>query len=106
MKKSSDIIGNRTRDLPACSVVPQPIALPRASPPQPIYARKKVSVPILQELGGLQGGSRRVWTREYSFNLAVQPLTNDYSDYSERLAYTRLPSLRNHVVYSQNAKEF
>jgi len=26
MKNSSDTIGNRTRDLPACSAVPQPIA--------------------------------------------------------------------------------
>ena len=30
MKNSSDIIGNRTRDLPTCSTVPQPTALPRA----------------------------------------------------------------------------
>jgi hypothetical protein len=28
--KSSDLIGNRTRDLPACSIVPQPTTLPRA----------------------------------------------------------------------------
>jgi hypothetical protein len=30
MKNSNYIIGNRTRDLPACSVVPQPTAPPRA----------------------------------------------------------------------------
>jgi len=30
MKNSNDTIGNRTRDLPTCSVVPQPTALPRA----------------------------------------------------------------------------
>jgi len=30
MKKSNDTIGNRTRDLPACSAVPQPNAPPRA----------------------------------------------------------------------------
>ena len=30
VKKSNDTIGNRTRDLPACSVVPQPTAPPRA----------------------------------------------------------------------------
>jgi hypothetical protein len=30
MKNSNDTIGNQTRDLPACSVVPQPPALPRA----------------------------------------------------------------------------
>jgi len=30
MKNSNDTIGNRTRDLPACSAVPQPTATPRA----------------------------------------------------------------------------
>jgi len=30
MKNSKDTIGNRTRDLPTCSAVPQPTALPRA----------------------------------------------------------------------------
>jgi hypothetical protein len=30
LKKSNDLIGIRTRDLPACSVVPQPTTLPRA----------------------------------------------------------------------------
>jgi hypothetical protein len=30
MKNSNDTIGNRTRDLPTCSVVPQPTAPPRA----------------------------------------------------------------------------
>ena len=29
MKNSGDTIGNRTCDLPACSAVPQPTALPR-----------------------------------------------------------------------------
>jgi len=31
MKNSNKTIGNRTRDLPACSAVPQPTAPPRAS---------------------------------------------------------------------------
>ena len=31
MKNSNDTIGNRSRDLPACSTVPQPTAPPRAS---------------------------------------------------------------------------
>ena len=30
MKNFHDTIGNRTRDLPTCSAVPQPTALPRA----------------------------------------------------------------------------
>jgi hypothetical protein len=29
LKKFSDLIGNRSRDLPACSVLPQPSTLPR-----------------------------------------------------------------------------
>jgi len=29
MKNSSDTIGNRTRDIPACSAMPQPTAPPR-----------------------------------------------------------------------------
>jgi hypothetical protein len=32
LKKSNDHNGNRTRDLPACSIVPQPPTLPRAPP--------------------------------------------------------------------------
>ena len=32
MKNSNDTIGNRTRDLPACSAVPQPTAPPAACP--------------------------------------------------------------------------
>ena len=31
MKNSNDTIGNQTCDLPTCSAVPQPTALPRAS---------------------------------------------------------------------------
>jgi hypothetical protein len=31
LKKSNDLIGYRTRDLPACSIVPQPTTLPRAA---------------------------------------------------------------------------
>ena len=31
MKNTNDTFGNRTRDLPTCSAVPQPTTLPRAS---------------------------------------------------------------------------
>ena len=31
MRNCNDTIGNRTRDLPACSAVPQPTAPPRVS---------------------------------------------------------------------------
>jgi hypothetical protein len=39
IKKSNELIGNRTRDLSACSIVPQPTTLPRASPPCPTVWR-------------------------------------------------------------------
>jgi hypothetical protein len=41
LKKSNEIIGNQTRDLPACSIVPQPTTLPRApdSNEEPIEQR-------------------------------------------------------------------
>ena len=40
MENSSDTIGNRTRDLPTCSEVPQPTALRRA--PNKLTARNKM----------------------------------------------------------------
>ena len=40
MKNSSDTIGNRTRDLPACSVVPQPTAPPSS---HNLYVRVRTS---------------------------------------------------------------
>jgi hypothetical protein len=30
IEKPNDLMGTRTRDLPACSIVPQPITLPRS----------------------------------------------------------------------------
>jgi hypothetical protein len=40
LKTSSDLIGNGTRDLPACSIVPQPTTLLRA----PIFCFCKVKI--------------------------------------------------------------
>ena len=42
---SNDTIGNRTRDLPACSAVPQPTAPPRAPSPLDQHMRYKCPVP-------------------------------------------------------------
>jgi hypothetical protein len=38
MKNSNDTMGNRTRNLPACSAVPQPTATPRT--PKKEYVTK------------------------------------------------------------------
>jgi len=42
MKNSNDTIGNRTRDLPSCSAVPQPTAPPRAPGNPPVVPTIKL----------------------------------------------------------------
>ena len=51
MKNSNDTIGNRTRDLPACSAVPQPTAPPRAL----LYSVKAIP---LQAWAGPEGSRK------------------------------------------------
>ena len=48
MKNFNDNIGNRTRDLPTCSVVPKPTALPRASVYQSTIGKHAYRVKKLQ----------------------------------------------------------
>ena len=68
MKNSNDTIGNRTRDLPACSVVPQPTAPLRAPviahwPDKSILITEKV---IVQTFGfGISFRRRRNRTQKY-----------------------------------------
>jgi hypothetical protein len=52
-EKSNYHIGNRTRDLPACSIVPQPTTRPRA--PHCIYKKIKAGAKTLLTMG-LDGG--------------------------------------------------
>ena len=59
MKNSSDTIGNRTRDLPACSAVPQPTALPRT--PRVISTGRKI---INSYLGSVIPGKSVTWRAE------------------------------------------
>jgi hypothetical protein len=61
MKNSSDTIGNQTRDLLACSAVPQPIAPPRA----PIYtfSEGNSSVDIYYNMAAV-----RKYYLEFNFN--------------------------------------
>ena len=46
MKNSKVTIGNRTRDIPACSAVPQPTATPRA----PISENMWIKLPALKDM--------------------------------------------------------
>jgi hypothetical protein len=49
LKKSNDLIGNRTSDLPACSIVPQPTTLPRA--PDYVVCKAQIEcMVVMQEL--------------------------------------------------------
>jgi len=73
MKKSNDTIGNRTRDLPACSTVPQPTALPRA-PQHAMYLPEcKYSIkPGVTEKNILAVHSTLMISRNYIDLLTVQ----------------------------------
>jgi len=44
MKKSNDTNGNRTRDLLACSAVPQPTAPPRAPTPSRAEVKERLEI--------------------------------------------------------------
>jgi len=48
IKNSIDTIRNRTRDLPTCSAVPQPTALPRA----PLYVKYPLFLSDINEYCG------------------------------------------------------
>ena len=47
MKNSNDTIGNRTRDLPTCSAVPQPTEIPRAAEGNTIGLTKSTRKEVL-----------------------------------------------------------
>jgi hypothetical protein len=51
IEKSNDLIGNRTRDLPACSIVPQLTTLPRA----PIHSAVQEILNLFMEPQGSFG---------------------------------------------------
>jgi len=59
MKNSNEIIGNRTRDLPACSAVPQPTAPPRAPTIGWVKVSKGKGVPRQAEVAQGVPGSLR-----------------------------------------------
>jgi hypothetical protein len=66
IEKSNDLIGNRTRDLPACGIVPQPTTLPRA--PHVIY----MDCIILQNIYWVATDYH--WSADYSLrNTATLP---------------------------------
>jgi hypothetical protein len=55
-EKCNGLIGNRTRDLPACSIVPQPTTLPRAL-----------------SLLFMVPGSLLLWSQEFATGLSTEP---------------------------------
>jgi hypothetical protein len=62
LKKSSDFIGNRNHNLPACSIVSQPNTLPRAP------NRKFILIMNLTQQNGLHEGDTegKVLNREHA----------------------------------------
>jgi hypothetical protein len=65
MKNSNDTIGNRTRDLPTCSVVPQSTALPRvAEVVKCVYAETEEYVfTTRKQLGGHDNFQKESYSR-------------------------------------------
>jgi hypothetical protein len=53
IEKSNELIGNRTRDLPACSIVPQPTTLPRAPKEETVCTYFHSILKIHQNLNGV-----------------------------------------------------
>ena len=53
MKNSNDTIGNRTRDLPTCSAVPQPTA-------PPVYTCVCICIPLLHNIETLVGRKNKI----------------------------------------------
>jgi hypothetical protein len=45
LKKSNELIGIRTRDLPACDIVPQPTTLPRAPRHEDVWGSGQLHAP-------------------------------------------------------------
>ena len=77
LKNSNDAIGNRTRDLPVCSAIPQPTAPPRApqrSPKITLNYKKYHSWNLTEQTGTKyqqMKGSRHVYCCSYSAMLSI-----------------------------------
>jgi hypothetical protein len=54
IEKSNDLIGNRTRNLPACSRVPQPTTLPHAPKLNDTEVKDKCQVKISNRFAGIE----------------------------------------------------
>ena len=78
MKNSNDTIGNRTRDLPTCSAVPQPTAPPRAVKRDRCVVSKRRE-PITQQRGiiPLKNGNLSYTTAKKTEKLATWFIVKD-----------------------------
>ena len=94
MKNSNDFIGNRTRDLPTCSAVPQPTALPRAPKIGPVP-----KLPVLMRLGM---GLRAAYVTAVHTNTLPphKPSSNDFTQNSSRLPTSRLRNIVLSIILS------
>jgi hypothetical protein len=82
LKKSNDLIGNRTRDLPTCSIVPQPTTLPHAPLTWTMF---KIPQWICTAVGRSEVNKWHFYFSTYKHNTPVyklsakSPSTNRYS---------------------------
>jgi hypothetical protein len=92
MKKSSGFIGNRARDLPACSVMPQPTILRRA----PAYFQCSSSFSP-----GTFWDSTINYTTAYYFNKLLNPLFTTIFSF-DALAYILLFTMLLYKLQKRN----
>jgi hypothetical protein len=108
IKNSSDTIGNRTRDLPACSAVSKPTALPRAHTQQYVHiiTLTTISIYTWHYPAGFEDKSPDSGTGQYNgrYNTAYQSRvystdtsetysSSSYSDYNVKSIASRILKL-------------
>ena len=59
MKNSNDTIGNRTRDLPTCSAVPQPTAPPTGAGAELFHADRRTDMKPIVALGNFANARKK-----------------------------------------------
>ena len=82
IKNSSDIIGNQTRDPPACGVVLQPTAPPRAT-----QKKRRLNIRILASGRSSQLCSCRVVTETFSLIVSLLTKLSSFRNYTRHAMY-------------------
>jgi hypothetical protein len=101
IEKSGDLIGNRIRDLPACSIVPQPTMLPCASFGCRNHMEFRVQSTVSVEAVNVSRGLTILGTRLSGFSRSR--FLKQSCGHSAWTEWPRLPRhLIQHILYAHN----